>query len=38
MLDFAGGTTWFLSGLGATVILTALLVMTVLFARWTEHR
>ena len=38
MLDFAPGITWFLSGLGATVILTALLVMTVLFARWTEHR
>ncbi len=38
MLDFAPGITWFLSGLGATLILTALLVVTVLFARWTEHR
>lgn len=38
MLDFPPGITWFLSGLGATVILTALLVVTVLFAGWTEHR
>jgi hypothetical protein len=38
MLDFVNGTTWFFSGLGTTLILTTLLVVAVLFARWTEHR
>ena len=38
MLDFAEGWTWFLAGLGATLLFFLLLLVMVFFARRSETR
>lgn len=38
MFDFTYGTTWFLSGLGVTLFLVAVLMVFLLFARRVDHR
>jgi bacteriorhodopsin len=38
MIDFASSPTWFLYGIGVTVLLCVLMVVFVLFADKAQHR